>query len=407
MKRLLKLVRVWLEDNWRLSLVVIAGLGAVSLLLLFKLGSLVHGLSGAEFELQQTVANSAITPETLLRNPLYLPYFLALYIVQLGPFHGPSAIRVTGALFGLLGAIGFFYILRKWYTLRMAVFGTALFATSSWFLHTARYASPESTYLLLPLLIAGVVHIQGKARSRVVLGLVAILGLLTLYIPGLIWFLLPAVILERRIILRSIKLQPIWFVIGLGVVALLLLAPLVAMIMWPLGLSNAQDNILAILGLPTHLLSPMQFVENTGHLLANIFAYNTQGALYVPGHLPWLDASTAGLALIGMYQFVVHFRLDRTKLIALVGILGATLIALGGPIPLVLLLPFLYLLAVEGMKWLLDMWLSVFPRNPFARMFGIGVVVVLILTTSLYHLNRYYLAWGHSPETRAVFNKVP
>lgn len=407
MKKFPKQVRAWLQDNWRLWLVILVGVGAVSALLLFKLGSLVHGLSATEFELQQSIAQNAIGMQSIIRDPLYLPYRLALYVIQLGPFHGPTAIRSIGALFGLLGAIGFFYILRKWYTLRMAIFGTTLFATSSWFLHTSRFASPEASYLLLPTLIAGVVHIQSKARSRLVLGLITLLGLLTLYIPGLIWFLLPAIVLERRIIIRSLKLQPIWYLALLGVMSAVLLTPLVLMIVWPLAPHDVSVNILGLLGLPANMPSATQLLHNAGHLVSNIFAYSNLGPLYVAGHLPWLDACTAALALIGMYQFAVHFRLDRTKLIALVGILGAILITTGGPVSIVLLLPFIYLLAVEAIKWLLDMWLSTFPRNPLARSFGIGVIVLLILATSFYHLNRYYLAWGHSPETRAVFNKVP
>lgn len=407
MKRFIKLARAWLADNWRLWLVILAGVGAVSALLLFKLGSLVHGLSVTEFDIQQTLANNGLSLSKIAHNPLFLPYALAMYVMQLTPFSGPTAVRLTGALFGLLGAIGFFYILKKWYTLRMAVFGTALFATSSWFLHTSRYASPEVSYLLLPLLIAGVVHIQAKARSRLVLALVVLLGLLTLYIPGLIWFLLAALILERQVILKSLRLQPIWFLALLGVMTAVLITPLVLMIVWPLASGDVANNILALLGLPAQMPSPAEFVRNAGHLVSNIFVYNNQGSLFVAGHLPLLDACTAALALIGMYQFVVHFKLARTKLIAWVGIAGALLIATGGPVSIVLLLPFLYLLAVEAIKWLLDMWLRVFPRNPLARSFGIALVVILILATSFYHLNRYYLAWGHSPETRAVFNKVP
>ena len=405
MKRQLKFLRALVADNWRVWIVVLSGIALVSTLLLFKLGNLVGGLSADEYALQQALATQSFSLDVILRNPLHLPYYLGLYVVQYGPFHGPTTLRFVGALFGLLGAIGFYYILRKWYTLRMAVFGTALFATSSWFLHSARLASPEASYLLLPLLIAGMVHVQARARTHVVLLLVTILGMLTLYIPGLIWFLVPAIILERKVILKSLRLQPLWFKIAIGIVALLLLAPLVFMIAKPYG--NLSDNLLALLGLPQSFPSPLQILKNIGHLLSNIFVYNTQGPIYVAGHLPLLEASTAALSLMGMYRFVVHFRLARTKLIAIVGIFGAILIALGGPVSLVLLLPFLYLLAVEGIKWLLELWLAVFPRNPLARSFGVSLVVLVVLGSCLYHVNRYYLAWGHSTETRAVFNKIP
>lgn len=405
MERIVKVSRAWIEDNWRYWLVVLSGIAAVSTLLLFKLGSLVHGLSASEYDLQQAVAHNALSLDLILRNPVDLPYYLGLYIIQLSPFHGPTTIRLTGAIFGLLGAIGFFYILRKWYTLRMAVFGTILFTTSTWFLHSARVASPDASYLLLPLLIAGMIHVQAKARTHVVLLLVIILGLFTIYIPGILWFLVPAVVLQRKVIINSLKLQPLWFKITLGLVSLLMLVPFVLMLVAPYG--SLKDNILTLLGLPQQFPSIAQIMKNIAHLIGNIFVYNVQGPLYVAGRLPLLDAATAALALMGIYRFVVHFRLVRTKLIGLVGVFGAVLISLGGTVSLVLLLPFVYLLVVEGIKWLLELWLSIFPRNPFARSFGVGVVVVLVLATSFYHLNRYYLAWGHATETREVFNKLP
>lgn len=405
MEQSLKVAKAWFADNWRVSLVVIAGVGLVATLLLFKLGSLVHGLSASEYDLQQSIAHSSLSLEHIIRDPISLPYHLGLYIMQLTPFHGPTTVRFVGAVFGLLGAIGFFYILRKWYTLRMAIFGTALFATSSWFLHASRFASVETCYLLLPLLIAGVVHIQAKARSQLVLLLVTVLGLLSLYIPGMIWFLVAALFIQRNVIIRSLKLQPVWFKLTLALVSLVLLAPLIIMLVLPLG--EASENILSLMGLPTQIPSFVQVMKNIAHLIGNIFVYNIQGPLFVPGHLPLLDAATGALALVGMFQFIVHFKLARTQLIAIVGLFGTLLIALGGPVSLVLLLPFLYLLAVEGLKWLLKRWLQIFPRNPFARGFGVTVVAILVLVTCVYHINRYYLAWGHSPETRQVFNKLP
>lgn len=405
MERPLKVAKAWIADNWRLALIILAGVGAVGFLLFFRLGNLVHGLSSSEYDLQQAISHNNISFEHILRKPVFLPYYLGLYVMQISPFHGPTAVRFIGALFGILGAIGFFYILRRWYTLRMAILGTILFTTSSWFLHASRYASPEASYLLLPLLIGGVVYIQAKARKHLVLLLVTILGLLCLYIPGMIWFLVVAIFLQRGVIFRSLRLQPLWFKLTIGLAALLLLVPLIFMILWPI--EDTSRSILTLMGLPTHIPSLIQILKNIGHLIGNLFIYNVQGPLYVPGHLPLFNAGSSTLALIGLVQFVTHFKLARTHLILIVGLFGTLFISLGGPVSIVLLLPFLYLLVVEGLKWLLERWLQVFPRNPLARGLGICIVIAFVMATGTYHLNRYFLAWGHSPETRAVFNKVP
>ncbi len=407
MKLTFKRVRAFFLDNWALGLLIAGGAAIASFLLLFRLGSLVQGLSVDEFALQQQLAHNQFSLGTIIRDPLFLPYYVGLYLLQLTPFHGPTAVRSIGALFGLLGSLGFFYVLRHWYTTRIAFFGTALFATSAWFLHSARYASEDATYLLLPLLIAGVIALQARTRAKRAVLAVVVFGLLALYIPGVIWLIAAALFLKRQIIISAIKLQPGWFNAILGVLTAILLSPLVVMLAKPLRGSSWSHNILDLYGLPTRLPSVGDIAHNIKDTFADIFIYSHNGPIYTAGHLPWLDIATVALVIIGVYQFIKHRALDRSKLIAIVGIASFILVALGGEVPLLVFLPFVYLVAVEGLKWLLDSWLRVFPRNPFARSFGIVIIVLIVGTISLYQLNRYFLAWGFNPETRAVFNKLP
>lgn len=407
MKRPLKRARAFVLDNWQVGLVILAGSAIAASLLLVQLGSLVSGLSADEFALQQRLANDQITFESLLKNPLFLPYYLGLYLMQWTPFSGPTTVRSIGALFGLMGALGFFYILNKWYTLRIALLGTALFATSSWFLHGARYASPEASYLLLPLLIAAVIALQSKTRSKLTVLAVLLFGLMAFYIPGIIWFLAPAVILQRRTIINALGLQALWFNIAATVLTITMLVPFATMIALNSDGLVALHNALGLLGLPETMPKIMDVLSNIFHNLGNIFAYSTLGPLYSPGHLPWLDVSTAALVLLGSVQFARHYKLDRSKLILVTGVVGLILSSINGPVGLIILLPFLYLLAVEGLKWLLDRWLQVFPRNPFARGFGVSAIVVLVLSTGVYQVNRYFLAWGQAPETQSQYNKLP
>jgi hypothetical protein len=404
MNKRFKRARAFVLDNWYVGLIVAIGSGIVLALLLIQLGSLVGGLSESEYQLQQQLRGNELSFTEIIRDPLFLPYSLGLYIAQLLPFSGPTTIRSVGALFGLLGAFGFFYILNKWYSLRMAIFGTALFTTSSWFLHTARYASPDASYLLLPLLVAGVIALQAKKRSKWTQLLLIIFGFMALYIPGLVWFIVPAVILQRRVIIQSLKLQRMWFNIIAGLVCLLMLTPLVYAMTTASSLSQL---VLGLLGLPNTFPNVVDTLKNFAQALSDIFIYSNLGTLYVPGHLPWLDVGTVALVILGAVQFAKHRKLDRSKLFIIVITIGLLLVALGGPVSLVILLPFIYLLAVEGVRWLLEAWLRVFPKNPIARSFGIVAVAAIVVCAGVYQTNKYFLAWGQSPDTQAQFNKLP
>lgn len=404
MNKRFKRARAFILDNWQIGLVIAVGIGIIMSLLLVQLGSLVGGLSTNEFEIQQQLSRDDFHFMEVIREPLFLPYNIALYLAQFLPFSGPTTVRSVGVVFGLLGALGFFYILNKWYSLRMAVLGTALFATSSWFLHTARYASPDVSYLLLPLLAAGIIGLQARIRSKWIVLAVILFGCMAVYIPGLIWFILPAVLLQRRMILQSIKLQRLWFNLLGAALFLTMLVPL----LYGLFTSQSPANILlGLLGLPSNLPTPSAVATSFVESLGNIFVYSNHGQLYGPGHLPWLDVCTTILVLLGSIQFAQRFKLDRSKLILIIIIGGLILTAIGGPVSLIILLPCIYLLAVEGIRWLLDLWLQVFPRNPIARGVGITVITVMIISVAVYQSNKYFLAWGQAPETQAQFNKLP
>lgn len=409
MKKTLKRARAYVLDNWLLGVVILGCSIVAGSLLALQLGSLTGGLSESEYYIQQLAAQDKVSLEAIIRAPIDLPYSLALYLLSLTPFTGPTGIRAISAVFGLLSVIGMFYIFKSWYTTRIAVLGTALYATTSWFLHTARFADPSVNYLLLPLLVAAMIALQVKQRSRIAISAVTIFGISALYIPGVIWFLLPAIYIKRRVLIKALRLQPIWYKISMSVTSLVMLTPLVVMLVKPIpGMATAVQNLKVLLGLPeSGLQSPLDMFGTLKDELSDIFVYNTAGPIYAPGHLPWLDICTTVLVLLGVAQFVKHWRLDRSKLIGILLVLSFVLIAMGGAVSSVILLPFLFLLGVEGLRWLLSLWLEVFPRNPFARGFGLSVIIVIVLSVSVYQLNRYYLAWGQAPETHAVFDNTP
>jgi hypothetical protein len=180
------------------------------------------------------------------------------------------------------------------------------------------------------------------------------------------------------------------------------------MIARPLPGTTAAANIAQLFGLPSDGLHSVKLMAFTlKDRLADVFVYNTSGPVFTPGHLPWFDICTSVFVVIGIVQFVRYWRLDRSKLIATAGFVSLVLIALGGPVSSVVLLPFLFLFAVEGLKWLLEIWLEIFPRNPFARGFAVTLVCLLTFSVSFYQINKYFFAWGKAPETRQVFNHRP
>lgn len=408
MQRKIKHIRAFILDNWKVVLLATVTIGLLGLILIFKLGSLVGGLSRSEYQLQQLIAHDGLGLGMIARDALFLPYNFMLYLLQFTPFTGPTGVRSTGVLFGLLGAAGMFYIFRTWYTTRVAMLGTTLFATSSWFIHTARFADPAASYLLLPLLVAAMIALQSKVRSRLAIAAVVIFGMAMMYLPGAILFIIPALVIKRKVVIASLKAQPLWYKIVLGFIATTMLIPLALTLIKPLPDTSTLANTLSLIGLPgTDLHGLTAMIAHLRDSLASIFVYSGSGALYTPGHMPWFDICTSVLAIIGAVQFARYWKLHRSKLIGIAALLSIILIALGGAVSSVVLLPFLFLFVVEGLKWLLETWLEIFPKNPFARSFAIIMICFLTASIVSFHINKYYLAWARAPETRQVFNNTP
>jgi hypothetical protein len=118
-----------------------------------------------------------------------------------------------------------------------------------------------------------------------------------------------------------------------------------------------------------------------------------------------LDIFTTAMFVLGLYYFVKRLPKRRSLII-----LGCTLLLLLF-VPLAdnyqfsaaVLIPLVFIFIVAGIVELLNRWFSYFPRNPWARNFGVVLVVVAIGFSSLYHLQKYFIAWPNASDTKAVY----
>lgn len=386
---------------WRPAFVILLSAVVIFFLLWFRLGDLPGGMNQAEFAVHQNLAERNLSLAGILRDPLYLPYNAGLYVLQKLGLTGPLAIRSLSALIGAVTIASFYMIVRRWHTVRMAIFGTALFASSSWFLFTARNGTPDIIYpSIIAVVIAGVWLQRSKSR-RLFLSVLLFVAAMYTYIPGMVWFVVAAGIWQAKRIAKELERVPLWFPAVLTVGGLVLLAPL--------GWALFQDNKLLLpwLGLPEQMPSLMTYLRN----IADIPLYLLWRGPFEPGEWlsprPYLDIFSAVMLIIGLYWSWLKFRLDRVRIQAGVIGFGVLLMGLGGPVSLALILPFIYLTITAGMTLMLQQWFTVFPRNPIARATGALLLSAAILMSISYHLRHYFVAWPNMPETRAAYRHQP
>ncbi len=387
----------WLSRRLRPVIWFLVVMGCFLAVLSFKLGTLVPGFSANE--LNARAASSTINE--LVRNPLGMPFKAIQFSLQYAGQTGPTAMRVAGVILGLVTAGSLYLILNAWYTRRVAMLGTLLFASSSWFLHSARLGTDVILYSLLIVVVACVVWLRRSSASAgpVIIGAISLAALF--YVPGMIWFIIPLCLWQSRRIAGLLRDQYATFLTLVTLGGIALLAP----IGWALFQNPAL--IKTFFGLPQVLPQPMDVIRGIRDVPIHLFWRSPANPETNLGTLPLVDWFGTVMFFLGLYAYFYKRRLDRTWFLAYVFIAGTVLVALGGPVNISVLLPFVYLMIVGGVALMMQQWLTVFPRNPVARYIGLSLITVAVLLSSFYNLRAYFVAWPSAPETKAVFHNKP
>jgi hypothetical protein len=388
-----KIARVYFR-LWRPAGVVIV-VALLSYILFFhNLAHFLPGYAAREVYTYQTAGSL----HAIMNDPLNAPYKIVLYaVMQLG-HHSLLATRIVAAAFAVAASLLFFMVARGWFGYRSALLGTIMFASSAGFLHIARLGSALILQMGLLLLLATAVwwrNEQRPSQPKLLLTLLAFAALW--YVPGMIWFELLAVwVLHKQLRYAAWRLGWQQRTAGL-VLFLVLVAPLIrAFVLSP-------HLLLTFAGLPQQFAPPLEMAQNiAGSLLSVGFHSNGLSSLWL-AHLPLLNVTEIVLLALGVYTLVRRVALRRSLYILAATVLSLLLIGLNGPVDISSLLPLLYLVIAGGLYELLRRWMSVFPRNPFARFAGVFCIIAMLFFSVLYQYRVYFVAWPHNAVTRQTF----
>lgn len=387
-------MRMFRLEMWpSLAWTALFSVGVVSIIFL-RLGSLT--LNPAVQEVSNYTQSNSIAK--LIDNPVNAPYKIAT-LASVKLYGRPSAVslRVIAATIGLLSAGLFYFVLRHWHTPRIAAMGTGLMVGSSWFLHTARYNQPLISQLLIVAILALGVWFLNSRNNNLDLMLAALTGLLALYTPGLPWILLIGIIWQRKRVKQLIKMASWQYRLAVLLCFGLFSVPLV------FALSQNKALFFELFWIPAIVPSISEFIKNLLGLFSALFWKSPINPAENLGDTPKLDIFTSVMMLLGLYAYYFKLKLDRSRLL-LVGFIGSILLtALNGLSSFLILLPFIYILVIAGVTLMIQQWFTVFPRNPVARRIGFALITAVVGLSVIYNLNRYFIAWPNSPETKQVF----
>lgn len=396
----IKAFYAWLGMHWRgvLSAFIIAILAILTLSL--GLDTLVKGQNIYETETLNNLQNMPIPWRDAVNLPYNIPAYTIGYLLD-DPLLGA---RVTSAIYGLLSIALMFYILKRWFNIRIATVGSLLFMTSSWLLHITHMATPIVLLIFGPLLLLAAhswFHRTKKYKFLAFMSLTLSLAL-TAYISYMPWMILVILgvvfILEKRNLQKLTKKQ---LTIS-AFVSLLFTIPLI------LSLLYKPSQFHLLLGIPQQLPSIHDYFAQLLYTISMlIFRSAPMPSLHL-ATLPMLDIFSAAMLFMGIYYFALRIKSHHSIAIFASLVLYILLIPLSPVYQLsaTILLSFIYVCVIAGIVELLNQWFTYFPRNPWARNFGVAMIVIAIGIASLYHLQRYFVAWPNAPETKNSYSVV-
>ncbi len=387
--------RVWnyAISMWQpVGLILISGL-LIAFLFSYKLGGLVKGISVPE----QTTITQSLGVRNILNNPVNTPYKSAIYIV--GKVHNSLAVKrlVSGFVAGL--SVILLYLLARRFTEKFAAATAAvMYATSSALLHNGRLAIPGITVLSLLYLLTCGFQIRFSSHRTRSLFLSTIVLALSLYTPGILYFIIAGSIWQYKAIKRSYELPKLNVSLLAGGIFIVLLLPLL------LGFVQHPGIWREYLLIPKILPHIKNFLIQLFAVPAGVIAFAPKSALYRLGRQPLLDAFSAVMFIIGLYTLFRRYKLDRLVLFGGIFALGIILTAFSGNYEYSLILvPFIYLVIAVGIGMMLDSWRKTFPYNPLARSLALVIIGVAVLVSVNFQTRRYFVAWPHNDVTRAAF----
>jgi hypothetical protein len=378
-------------------LVVAAVFALLFMLLWFRLGSLTFGNAAA---VEVASRQAAVSWHAILDNPLYAPYTIMQRLVMMTGHDGITSMRLVTTVWAVLAMVLFYLVARQWHSVKVASLATWLFITSSWFLHTARLATPEILWLasILALVVLFSPRRYGPTTWLSFPILVATLGAI-LYVPAMVWLVILSLFLRRDNIADAWDASRNFFVRFLSIVGgLLMLVPLGR------ALTQSPELLKQWLGF-TNLETPLIMAKQFLAVPKQLFVSGPLDPVHWLGRLPLLSVFEIVMFILGAYFYMTHWKAARAKFIIILSFLAWVIIGIGGLASLSLIVPVVYLVVTTGIAYMLHDWIKVFPHNPIARALGIAVIAVAILLTSIYQTRSYFVAWRYSPDTAKVFTE--
>jgi 4-amino-4-deoxy-L-arabinose transferase-like glycosyltransferase len=381
-------------------LLVIVTIGLLTL----KITNLPPGLSRGEEA--SAIASSQISLDTNFLQSIKtvdLPYHL-LQKASLNFFGlGTMGVRLPSVILAGFSAYFLFLTLRRWFAKNVAVIMGVVIATSSWFLSLGRLGTPEIMVVFCTTLIMFLATLISQETKHYLAWkalVVACVGL-SLYTPYMGYVFLSVLIAaQTQAHLRYLVRYDEKISFFLGII-------LLAAILTPLGWQIWHDPsvIQTLLAIPSNLPDPLIFLQDLAMAIGNII--NPLHFSIDSMMTPLVSIPVTVLAGLGLVRVVRDYHSVRSHVLLIWLAVLVPVIGLNGHSNLTLLFVPVILLTAIGIQALFGYWYGLFPYNPYARIFGVIPLAILLISILQFNYQRYFIAVPYAASTVSLYDLDP
>lgn len=292
------------------------------------------------------------------------------------------SIKLPSILLGFGSALGLLYLLNLWYKKNVAIIVAIIAVTTNQFLLASQAGQAGIMYIFLT--IVTLISASMIARRSTYAKLWAVVGFMfaavSLYMPLNIYMLLALILTalihphaRHLVFKKSSRL-----VIALGsILAALIISPLAVSIV------NNPQILQRLLGIPDSFEGAL---GSAGQLLRNYtqFAVPTAGDVITPVY----GLGLVVLILVGIYRLFTAKYTARSYVISFWLVALVPFVCLNPEFISITFVPVILLVAL-GVDYLITSWYKLFPHNPYARVFGLAPLGILMIGLVLSSVDRY------------------
>lgn len=354
------------------------------------------GLSQAEMD--SAVQASQISPNLIGQgNVVDLPYTLmqkaslSLFGLNLLSIKLPSIIIAVATAFFII------LLLNRWFKSDVAIIASILTTLSTAFLFLATSGTPAIMYVFwLAIILWSGSKIVGNEHVNPLLIMLFFASIgLSLYTPQLALVALVIAIAglthpHLRFTLKQLKKYQLFISI---IIFALCVTPLV------MGVVKQPDNIQALCFMKDFDFS--KFIHNISSAFAPFFSFSlVYNSVYLA---PLFGLATVALVVIGILASVGKMFMSRNTVVSLLVIFSIIISGLNPAIAISIIIP-VAILSAAGVESIIEKWYSLFPENPYAHLFGIIPIVIVMGMIIISGLTHFIFGYHYAPRVAENFN---